>query len=159
MHKTGNATKRRKLRSLAMLTSAIKHPKPLSCTLRSSRSKTFRLLAVTPFSLSSTLGSPIPSPGSRRLQGRIPFVVAVDRQYLERDYYDAEDDDIGGQLPNGHFNVALETLLQELFPLVGDQSRSPGEIGRHVGGGDVWCSGDRFGVHKDEGYQLEASEN
>ncbi len=35
--------KRRKLRSLAMLTFALKHPKLLSCTLRSSRFKTFRL--------------------------------------------------------------------------------------------------------------------
>ena len=103
---------------------------------------------MTPSSLLSTLDYPLPSPGSRRERGQIPFVVAVDKQYLERDYYGAEDDDIGGQLPDGHFNVALETLLQELFPLVGDQSRSPGEIGGHVRGDDVWCSGDIFGVQK-----------
>lgn len=83
----------------------------------------------------------------------------MDKQYLERDYYGAEDDDIGGQLPNGHFNVALETLLQELFPLVGDKSRLPGEIGGHVRGDDVWCSGDRYGVHNAEGNQRGASEN
>lgn len=83
----------------------------------------------------------------------------MDKQYLERDYYGAEDDDIGGQLPNGHFNVALETLLQELFPLVGDQSRSPGEIGGHVRGDDVWCSGDIYGVHKAEENQCGASKN
>lgn len=80
--------------------------------------------------------------------------VAVDSQYLERDYYGAEhaeQDDVGGRLPNGHFNAALEILLQVLFPLIGNQSRPPGEIGGHLRGDKVWCSGDRFGVHKAEG--------
>ncbi len=80
----------------------------------------------------------------------IPFVVAIDEQ-LKEVQGGEEGDDIEDKLPTGHFNVAVETLLEELFPLVGDQSVTPWEIGGLVRGEDIWCSANRFGVHKAEG--------
>lgn len=46
-----------------------------------------------------------------------------------------------------YFKVAVETLISELFVVVGDQLRSPAEIGAGLKENEVWCSLGRFGVH------------
>ena len=60
---------------------------------------------------------------------------------------DQHDDD---HVP--YFKVAVETLISELFVVVGDQLRSPAEIGAGLKENEVWCSLGRFGVHgREEG--------
>lgn len=63
----------------------------------------------------------------------------------DHDHDEEEDDD--DDSPVGPFKVAVETLLQELFVVVGDQSRSPAEIGAGLEPNEVWCWLGPFGVH------------
>lgn len=65
-----------------------------------------------------------------------PFVVAVAREVHMGGTGEAEDD----REFTGHFNVAVETLIGELFASVGDQSLTPYELGGHLKGHDVWFS-------------------
>jgi hypothetical protein len=110
-------------------------------------------LYITPPSLRSILDSPLPSTSKRQYRKDIPFVVAVSAQAIQtkgegEDDEDEEDEDIEGAHWRGFFNVAVETLLESLFPIIADDSSSPYEIGGHVSGEDVWCDGTRWGVHK-----------
>lgn len=65
-------------------------------------------------------------------------------QDIPEDYRDDDDQD---QVSVGHFKVAVETLLQELFVVVSDQLRSPAEIGAGLKGDEVWYAMGRFGIH------------
>lgn len=118
-------------------------------------------LAVTPSSLSSVLNAPIPSSAPRGERAQIPFVIAVDMyademsesQAQERSHPeplegdDDDDDDDDNDPSVGPFKVAVETLLQELFVVVGDQRRSPSEIGAGLKENEVWYSLGPFGIH------------
>lgn len=134
-------------------------------------------LAITPSSLSSVLDTPFPLPSSTPLRERaqIPFVIAIDMYADEaegnasashshshsqqqthhetseghlhnKNDEDGREDDFSAAAV-GHFKVAVETLISELFVVVGDQLRSPAEIGAGYKENEVWCSLGRFGVH------------
>ncbi|KAI2778641.1 hypothetical protein F4815DRAFT_447141 [Daldinia loculata] len=104
-------------------------------------------LYITPASMESILNSPSPSSCKRKYRTRIPFVVAVSRDASQQDY-NTINGDIEGVPWRGFFNVAVETLLGSLFPIVADDSMSPFETGGRVAGDDVWCDYTRWGVHK-----------
>ncbi|KAK3313083.1 hypothetical protein B0H66DRAFT_569511 [Apodospora peruviana] len=116
-------------------------------------------LYITPSSLGSILDSPLPSTERRQLRKEIPFVVAV--SYKSMDYIPGaagsevegevdqeEEEEYEGAGWRGFFNVAVETLLDSLFPAIADQMMTPWRIGGHVEGGDIWCWANRYGVHK-----------
>ncbi|KAI0120684.1 hypothetical protein BJ170DRAFT_600415 [Xylariales sp. AK1849] len=109
-------------------------------------------LYVTPSSLFSILNSPLPSSSNRRYRNDIPFVVAVStqaaHQSADQSAEGEDDEDIEGAGWRGFFNVAVETLLESLFPIIADDSSSPYGIGGHVSGEDVWCDHTRWGIHK-----------
>ncbi|KAI1655630.1 hypothetical protein F4813DRAFT_391479 [Daldinia decipiens] len=104
-------------------------------------------LYITPSSMDSILNSPSPSSCKRKYRTRIPFVVAVSKDVSRQDYSTTYGD-IERASWRGFFNVAVETLLESLFPIVADDSMSPFEIGGCVAGDDVWCDYTRWGVHK-----------
>lgn len=97
--------------------------------------------------MDSILNSPSPSSCKRKYRNRIPFVIAVSRD-VSQQHYNTINGDIEGAPWRGFFNVAVETLLDSLFPIVADDSMSPFEIGGRVAGDDVWCDYTRWGVHK-----------
>ncbi|KAF7178508.1 hypothetical protein CNMCM7691_007207 [Aspergillus felis] len=89
-------------------------------------------LMVTPASLESVLTSPLPSSAPRIERQKIPFVVAKT-----------------GTGFNGHLNVALETMLEEFYPIVALQIMDLHSLVanfRHEN--DIWCSTDLRGVHQ-----------
>ncbi|KAI8960732.1 hypothetical protein F5Y11DRAFT_328949 [Daldinia sp. FL1419] len=104
-------------------------------------------LYITPASMDSILNSPFPSSAKRRYRTSIPFAVAVSKDSTHRNYGPV-DGDIVRAAWRGYFNVAVETLLDSLFPIAADGSMSPFEIGRHISGDDIWCDYTRWGVHK-----------
>ena len=92
----------------------------------------------------SVLNSPLPvSTLPRRQRKEIPFVVAV--LTVADTNVQAPVAENGWQ---GFFNIAVETLLTALFPIIADEASSPPEIGSHVKGEDVWCDYTRWGLHK-----------
>lgn len=108
---------------------------------------------VTPASMRSILDSPAPSSSNRRYRVDIPFVVAVSEQAAtvqesREEGLTADEDEVEGADWRGFFNVAVEALLEGLFPIVANDSLSPYEIGGHVIGEDIWCDHTRYGVHK-----------
>ena len=46
------------------------------------------------------------------------------------------------------FNVAVESLLDELFPVVGEDIMSLDELAVGLGPKKVWVSGGRYGIHE-----------
>ncbi|CAJ2502950.1 Uu.00g103440.m01.CDS01 [Anthostomella pinea] len=107
-------------------------------------------LHITPASLDSILNSPLPSTANRRYRKDIPYVLAVSAhadQYA-RMAEEEEEEDIAGAGWRGYFNVAVETLLESIFPMVVNDTRSPFEIGGNISGKDVYCDHTRWGVHK-----------
>ncbi|KAK8079442.1 hypothetical protein PG997_007260 [Apiospora hydei] len=107
-------------------------------------------LYMTPSSMHSVLNSTLPvSTLPRRQRKEIPFVLAVAAEAAAAvtsgpgRVEEAEEDSW-----RGFFNVAVETLLTSLFPIIADEMLSPREIGSHVKGEDVWCDYTRWGVHK-----------
>ncbi len=123
---------------------------------RSSRYETMNLplglnhnlcLCVTQASLDSILNSPDPLHSSRRERLEIPFALAISRGIDQppREEEEVEEDD---ERFCGYFNVAVETLLEGLFPIVATDMMDPERIGGRVGKEDVWCGVGRDGVHK-----------
>ncbi|KAJ5703502.1 hypothetical protein N7493_011891 [Penicillium malachiteum] len=93
-------------------------------------------LMVTPESMESVLSCPLPSSAPRRERQRIPFVVSVSKAGAEF---------------NGYLNVAVETLLEEFYPIAALQMMDLHTLTtkfRHDK--DIWCSSDRWGVHSYE---------
>lgn len=106
-------------------------------------------LCITPASLNSILNSSLPSSAKRRFRKDISYVVALSpHDYLAEPSIGDEEEDIAGAGWRGYFNVAVESLLDDLFPTIAVDSRSPFELAGHVQGDDVWCDGLRWGVHK-----------
>ncbi|KAK8050926.1 hypothetical protein PG993_002311 [Apiospora rasikravindrae] len=104
-------------------------------------------LYITPSSIHSVLNTTLPvSTLPRRQRKEIPFVVAVSAYAATTSVQGpVEEEEDGWQ---GFFNVAVETLLTSLFPIIADDTLSPREIGSHVKGEDVWCDSTRWGLHK-----------
>lgn len=105
-------------------------------------------LFITPSSLKSILDSPLPSTANRKYRKDIRFVVAVAATYPQAASPTPEDEDGADSGWRGSFNVAVETLLDCLFPLLADDSMTPFELGGHLSGDDVWCDSTRWGVYK-----------
>ncbi|MCJ1458024.1 hypothetical protein MMC28_008394 [Mycoblastus sanguinarius] len=91
-------------------------------------------LAVTPESMRSVLDSVVGSPTERENREKIAFAVAVDRN-------------AGGEPERGEevewagsFKVAVESLVDELFVVVGGDIMAPRELGGGLSERQVWCS-------------------
>lgn len=100
-------------------------------------------LFVSLASLDSILDVPLPLAADGRLVKRryrkeIPFVVALSEK----------DDDGEEEDWPGYFNVAVESLITDLFPAIAEDSLTPWELGGYVAGEDVWCEIGRYGLHK-----------
>lgn len=109
------------------------------------------LTSALPSSASST-------PSSDRK--RIPFAIAIDANLgwsggdgegtLESAAANDDDDDDNDDDEHdfrGFFNVAVASLVDELFPVVTTDMLAPRELGVGVGPHQVWCSaGGRYGV-------------
>ncbi|KAJ5808820.1 hypothetical protein N7474_010089 [Penicillium riverlandense] len=104
-------------------------------------------LAVTRPALESLLESPLPSSAPRRERSRIPFVVTVASFTGTMSPVD-EEEDIAGQDFKGYFNVAVESLLEEFFPIVALEMSDLHKVAVRLRGEDIWCSNYRGGVHR-----------
>ncbi|KAJ5936941.1 hypothetical protein N7466_003391, partial [Penicillium verhagenii] len=108
-------------------------------------------LLVTPASMESVLSSPLLFSAPRRERQRIPFVVSVSQGASAPrlpPLLGLGDEDMAGAEFKGYLNVALETLLQEFYPIVALQMMDLPRLTtkfRHEN--DIWCSSDRWGVH------------
>lgn len=108
-------------------------------------------LMVTPASMESVLSSPIPSCAPRRERQNIPFVVSVSqgaRAPHLPPLLNLGNEDVAGAEFKGYLNVAVETILQEFYPIVALQIMDLHTLTtkfRHDN--DIWCSSDRWGVH------------
>jgi hypothetical protein len=112
-------------------------------------------LCVNQASMDSILNSPMPSQSSRRQRKKIPFVLAVTRSANQpRPAPEGdEEDDAQGEYFRGYFNVAVETLLNDLFAATADDMMDPDVLGSHVNDNEIWCNPFRDGMHrKDTGY-------
>lgn len=79
----------------------------------------------------------------------MPFVVAVSLHAAAANGGNNEDPEEDDAPPwRGYFNVAVETLLTSLFPIIADEMMEPVRIGSHIRGEDVWVDHTRFGVFK-----------
>ncbi|KAI0018653.1 hypothetical protein F4780DRAFT_507972 [Xylariomycetidae sp. FL0641] len=108
-------------------------------------------LYITPASLESILDTPLPATANRRYRTAIPFVVAVspgDVTKTPEQIQELIEEDAAGADWRGYFNVAVETLLDCVFPTLANGRRSPFEFAGHVQGEDIYCDHTRFGVHK-----------
>lgn len=104
-------------------------------------------MAVTRPALESILESPLPSSAPRRDRTRIPFVVTIASFVGTLPPVD-EDEDIAGQDFKGYFNVAVEGLLGNFFPIVALDMRDLHIVAVGLRGEDIWCASDRFGIHR-----------
>ena len=108
-------------------------------------------LMVTPASMESVLSSLLPSSAPRRERQRIPFVVSVSQGASAPRLPPSlglGDEDVAGAEFKGYLNVAVETILQEFYPIVALQMIDLHTLTtkfRHDN--DIWCSSDRWGVH------------
>ncbi|KAJ6020327.1 hypothetical protein N7522_000402 [Penicillium canescens] len=108
-------------------------------------------LMVTTASMESVLSSPLPSSAPRRKRQKIPFVVSVSQGTSAPrlpPLLGLGDEDVAGTEFKGYLNVAVETALQEFYPIVALQMMDLHTLTtkfRHEN--DIWCSSDRWGVH------------
>ncbi|KAJ5724088.1 hypothetical protein N7488_002123 [Penicillium malachiteum] len=108
-------------------------------------------LMVTPASMESVLSCPLPYSAPRRERQRIPFVVSVSKGAGTprlSPLLGLGDESVAGAEFNGYLNVSVETLLEEFYPIVALQMMDLHTLTtkfRHYK--DIWCSGDRWGVH------------
>lgn len=115
-------------------------------------------LMVTPASLESVLTSPLPSSAPRRERQKIPFVVSVSQAANTPrlpPMLGLGDEDVAGAGFKGYLNVAVETVLEEFYPIVALQMMDLHTLTvkfRHEN--DIWCSSDRLGVHHYLGEEL-----
>ncbi|KAJ5642363.1 hypothetical protein N7490_006363 [Penicillium lividum] len=108
-------------------------------------------LMVTQASMESVLFSPLLSSAPRRERQKIPFVVSVSQgasaSHLPT-LLGLDDEDVAGAEFKGYLNVALETVLQEFYPIVALQMMDLHTLTkkfRHEN--DIWCSSNLCGVH------------
>ncbi len=111
-------------------------------------------LAITPSSLSSVLTSPLPSSAPLQDRRRIPFAVAIEKslgEVLPSDQDVETETELEGLEAPQTFNVAVESLLDEFFMVVGGDVMSVNELAVGMGPKQVWVSGGgRHGVHEIE---------
>ncbi|KAL5332422.1 hypothetical protein BJX70DRAFT_134297 [Aspergillus crustosus] len=108
-------------------------------------------LMVTEDVIDSVLNSPLPSSAPRKDRSSIPFVVAVSRgAHIPRPVLSPEEaQEIDPEILNfkGYFNVAVETLLSEFYPIVAlDIMDLHRLVGRMKDERDIWCHAHRGGV-------------
>ncbi|KAJ5969601.1 hypothetical protein N7501_005849 [Penicillium viridicatum] len=107
-------------------------------------------LMITPASMESVLSSPLPSSAPRRERQKIPFVVSVSQGTIAPrlpPLLGLGDEDVAGAEFKGYLNVAVETTLQEFYPIVALQMMDLHTLTtkfRHEN--DIWCSSGRWGV-------------
>lgn len=107
-------------------------------------------LMITPASMESVLSSPLPSSAPRRERQKIPFVVSVSQGTSAPrlpPLLGLGDEDVAGAEFQGYLNVAVETALQEFYPIVALQMMDLHTLTtkfRHEN--DIWCSSGRWGV-------------
>ncbi|KAJ5617248.1 hypothetical protein N7537_002362 [Penicillium hordei] len=114
-------------------------------------------LIVTPASIESVLTSPLPSSAPRRERQKVPFVVSLSRASAQPllPMPGLGDEDMAGAGFNGYLNVAVETLLQEFYPIVALQMMDLHTLAaKFHDENDIWCSSDRWGVHHYQGKEL-----
>ncbi|KAI1750565.1 hypothetical protein F4782DRAFT_242389 [Xylaria castorea] len=75
-------------------------------------------------------------------KGQVAFIqvvapISTDEEYEENERQLAEEQD---ETYPTHFNVPLRSLLTDLFPVLGRQSLSLGELGGHLEHDEVWTS-------------------
>lgn len=105
-------------------------------------------LAITSSALSSVLSTPPPAPPPGEERRSIPFAVAVDKSLGESSDQDAhpmeeEEERAGLEEDFGTprvFKVAVESLLSELFPVMGGDVMAPRALAVGVGPRQVWVS-------------------
>ncbi|KZP28378.1 hypothetical protein FIBSPDRAFT_852512 [Athelia psychrophila] len=97
-------------------------------------------LSVTQKALESVLSSPMPASANLRWRPQIPFVLAVAAECGEHipNHPGEEDEEEAGDNFRGYFNVAVESLLDELFPMIISDAMAPYELGAFVEGDDIW---------------------
>lgn len=107
-------------------------------------------LMVNTEALESVLNSPIPSSAPLKGRKEIPYVVAVSRAaHYPRPVLtpEEEDEDVFGQDFKGYFNVAVETLLTNFYPMVAlDIMDLPRLTSRMRHDKDIWCDTYRGGI-------------
>ncbi|GFF57984.1 hypothetical protein IFM62136_03631 [Aspergillus lentulus] len=107
-------------------------------------------LMVNAEALESVLNSPIPSSAPLKGRKEIPYVVAVSRaaHYPRPELTpEEEDEDVFGQDFKGYFNVAVETLLTNFYPMVAlDIMDLPRLTSRMRHDKDIWCDTYRGGI-------------
>jgi hypothetical protein len=106
-------------------------------------------LMVTPDSMESVLSSPLTSSAPQRERQRIPFVVSVSRgASAARLPLGLGDENVAGAGFKGYLSVAMESVLEEFYPIVALQMMDLHTLTvkfRHDN--DIWCSSDRWGIH------------
>jgi hypothetical protein len=114
-------------------------------------------LCVNQASMESILDSPMPSESSRRQRKKIPYVVAITpsasqpaapSEAGDEEEEDDDDDAQGGEYFRGYFNVAVETLLTDLFAATADDTMDPDVLGSHVKDDEIWCNAFRYGIYR-----------
>ncbi|KAI2792037.1 hypothetical protein POX_b02070 [Penicillium oxalicum] len=110
-------------------------------------------LMVTPASLESILNSPLPSSAPRSQRRKIPFAVAVNAQRevspSVANSAGSVDADVAGADFPGHLNVALETILEEFYPITALQMMDLHSLtALFRTHDDIWCAADHQGVHQ-----------
>ena len=113
-------------------------------------------LSISPAALSSVLDTPFPSTGPFNFRKMIPYAKAVIADY---DYPFNKNDNNDKAIPfsSRHmfstvtpitslgFNVAVQSLLGELFPTVAGHAPHPSQLGRPAGPNQIWFTVGRFG--------------
>lgn len=104
--------------------------------------------------MESVFSSPLPSSAPRRERQRIPFVVSVSQgasaSRLPPLLVPGGEDMVDAEF-KGYLNVAVETILQEFYPIIALQMMDLHTLTtnfRHDN--DIWCSSDRWGLHYHE---------
>jgi hypothetical protein len=105
---------------------------------------------VTPAALESVLNSPLPSSAPLKDRKEIPYVVAVSKAaHVPRFELTPgeEDEDVVGRDFKGYFNVAVESLLNDFYPITAlDIMDLPRLTGRMQHDKDIWCHPHRGGI-------------
>ncbi|KAJ5759385.1 hypothetical protein N7520_006541 [Penicillium odoratum] len=108
-------------------------------------------LMITPASMESVLSSPFPSSAPRRERQMIPFVVSVSKGASASrlpPFLGLGDEDVAGADFKGYLNVAVESILDEFYPIVALQMMDLHElVAKFRHDNDIWCSTDQWGIH------------
>jgi len=90
-------------------------------------------LSVDNKALHSLIDAALPLEGQNQARPGAPYIQAIRPMYSEA--RNVEEDDIDIPI---HFNVAVEAVVLELFPIIGSQTLSPVELIAECKNDDVW---------------------